>query len=268
MLYKYCNTDGFDIVMNSRLRLSRIDGFNDPFELVFGIDETSAQFNIRGEYAEDSNIIHKWVDTLDAQNIVYDKASPEDILQKFIQFQISDFRKIPKMLWESWNQKMGIVCMSEAMDVIQMWAHYADNHKGMVVGIEECEFIRDRESVITVCYRDKMVLFPVTGNHQRLDQYTAKYVPEVLGRKEAHWSYEKEIRLCGSLEDKDRDGHYYLNIPSSAIKEVYWGLRSDDTTRMIAASLKEREEYRHLKVYRMLRHESAYKLRPQEVLNG
>jgi hypothetical protein len=268
MLYRYCKTDGFDIVRNSRLRLSRIDGFSDPFELVFGIDEKSARFNIRQEYAEDSNIIHTWVDTLDAQNIVYDKFSPEDILQKFIQFQISDFQKIPKILWESWNQKMGIVCMSEAMNVIQMWAHYTDNHKGIVVGIEEREFISDSEAVITVCYRDKMVLFPVTGNKQKLDQYAAKYVPEVLGRKETHWSYEKEIRLCGRLEDKDRDGHYYFNIPSRAIKEIYLGLRSDDTTRIEAVHLKERKEYRHLRVYKMLRHESAFELTPQELPNG
>jgi hypothetical protein len=157
--------------------------------------------------------------------------------------------------------------MSEDMDVIQMWAHYADGHKGIVVGIEESEFVRDREAVITVCYRDKTVLFPVTGNIPRLNQNTAKYVPEVLARKETHWCYEKEIRFYGKLEDCHRDGHYYFNIPSKAIKEIYLGLKSDKTTRREALRLKERKEYSHLRIYKMLRHESAFKLTPQEILN-
>ncbi|MGB7568285.1 MAG: DUF2971 domain-containing protein [Chitinivibrionales bacterium] len=267
MLYIYCKTDGFDIIKDSRLRLSRIDKINDPFELVFDIDENSAQFNIKQEFAESSNILQTWSDTLDTQNVIYDKTSPEDILQKFIQLQICEFRPIPKKLRDIWNQKIGIVCMSEARDVIQMWAHYADNHKGIVVGIEESEFVRDREAIITVCYRDKMVLFPVTGNLDKLNQYTTKYVTEVLGRKETHWSYEKEVRLYVNLEEKDTDGHYYINIPCHAIKEIYLGLRSDDTLKMRASSLKEKPEYRHLKIFKMLSHKSAFKLTPQEINN-
>jgi hypothetical protein len=268
MLYKYCDTSGFDILRNSRLRLSKIDGFNDPFELVFGIDEISAEFNIRQELKEDSNIIHGWIRVLEDEKIAYDNTSQEDVLRQFIQFQIGDFQKAIKVLREEWSRTTGIVCMSDNMDIIQMWAHYSDGHKGIVIGIEENEFIRDRESIITVCYRDKMVLLPVTGHIERLGQYAAKYIPEVLARKETHWGYEKEIRLCGRLEDPDADGHYYFDVPSQAIKEIYLGLRSNDETREDAIRLKERAEYRHLRIYKMNRHESAYALTPQELSNG
>jgi hypothetical protein len=265
MLYKYCKTDGFDILNNSRLRLSKIENFNDPFELVFGIDEDSAPINIKNEYEENPNIISVWIQTLTGQNITYDKASQADILQKFIKFQINDFKRVLKILWENWSQKMGIICLSEAMDVIQMWAHYTENHKGIVVGIEEREFVKDKEAIVTLCYRDKMVLFPITGNLERLDQYATKYIPEVVGRKESNWSYEKEVRFYANLDEKDVDGNYYFKIPTSAIKEIYLGLRSDDTTKLIAACIKEKEEYKHLKIYKMIKHESAYKLTPQEI---
>ncbi len=265
MLYKYCNTNGFDILNNSRLRLARIDSFNDPFELLFGIDEDSAPINIEKEYEENPNIINLWMQILTDQNITYDEASPADILKKFVKFQIGDFKRVLKILWENWNQKMGIVCLSESMDVIQMWAHYTDNHKGIVVGLEEGEFVKDKEAIVTVCYRDKMILFPVTGNLDRLDQYVAKYIPEVVGRKETNWSYEKEIRLYGTLDEKEADGHYYINIPGSSIKEIYLGIRSDETTELIAACIKKREEYKHLKIYKMTKHESTYKLIPQEI---
>jgi hypothetical protein len=73
-----------------------------------------------------------------------------------------------------------------------------------------------------------MVLLPVTGHPARLDEYAAKCFREVLGRKETNWGYEKEIRLYGSLQEQEKDGHYYIEVPRSAIKEVYLGLRSDD----------------------------------------
>jgi hypothetical protein len=249
------------------LRLSRIDKLNDPFELIFDVDKNSAQFNFRAKYKENANILLTWKEYLDNRKIVYNKDSFEEVLHKFIHFKTIDFRESLKVLKENWNQNLGIICMSEAMDVIQMWAHYADKHKGIVVGIEENEFVNDRNFLITVCYRDKMVLFPLPDTEQELDQYGEKYLPEVLARKETNWFYEKEIRIFGKLEEVDKDGHYYLNVPTSAIKEIYLGLKSDDTLKMIALCLKKKPEYRHLKVFKMHRHENSFKLNPQEVSN-
>ena len=266
MIYKYCRIDGFDIVTNSRLRLSRIDRLNDPFELAFGIDEDTAYANIKHEYAEDPNLLNLWRSVLGEHGIIHDGTSPADILVKFTEFQISDFRRLPKILCEHWNGTMGIACMSEAMDVVQMWAHYTDNHKGIVVGLEESEFVWDREAVITVCYRDRMVLLPVSGHPAKLDEYATTCFREVVARKETHWGYEKEIRLYGILQEQDPDGNYYLTLPKSAIKEVYLGLRSDDTTIALAECIKQRDDYRHLRIFKMRRHESAFKLEPYELL--
>ena len=265
MLYRYCKTDGFDIVTNSRLRLSRIDCLNDPFELAFGIDEDTAYSNIKNEYEEDPNLLNMWRSVIDKEGIVHDGTSPADILAKFTEFQINDFRRFHQILCKHWYNTMGIACMSEAMDVIQMWAHYTDNHKGIVVGLEESEFVRDREAVVTVCYRDKMVMLPVSGHPARLDEYAINCFREVVARKETRWGYEKEIRLYGTLQKQDPDGNYYLALPKSAIKEVYLGLRSDDTTRVLAECIKQRDEYRHLRIFKMHRHEKAFKLEPYEL---
>jgi hypothetical protein len=99
MLYIYCKTDGFDILKNCRLRLNKFEDFNDPFELVFGIDEDTASSNIEREHEETPNIINAWAQTLDDQNISYDKTSTEDILHNFITFQIEDFKRVIKILW-------------------------------------------------------------------------------------------------------------------------------------------------------------------------
>jgi len=203
MLYKYCDTKGFGILEKSSFRLKRFEDFNDPFELVFGVDEDSAPNNIKREYEENSNIIKDWSRILDNKNIEYDKNSKEDILNRFTKFIISEFIEIPDFLRKHWNDTIGIVCLSESMDNIQMWAHYTENHTGIVVGIEESEFVKDRESIITVCYRDKMVLLLITSYREDFDRNVYKYLREVLSRKETKWSYEKEIRLYVNLDEKD-----------------------------------------------------------------
>lgn len=266
MLYKYCKTDGFDILNNCRLRFNKIDGFNDPFELMFGINEDMAHINLKKEYDEFPEIIKGWALTLDDQGISYDKSSHEDALSKFTSFQIGDFKKALKALWDHWNENMGIVCFSKSPDLIQMWAHYTDNHKGIVVGLDESEFIEDKETLFTVCYKDNTVLFPITGIPERLDQYAEKLIPEIVRRKESNWSYEKEIRVYANLDEIDLDGYYYYKgIPAASIKELYLGLRSDDTTKLVADCLRKRTEYKHLKIYKMNKHKTAFKLIANEI---
>jgi len=262
MLYKYCTTKGFDILLNCRLKAVRFEKFNDPFELVLGVDVDSAPSNIQKEYEEEPNIINTWTTILDSQNIIYDRNSPKDILSKFTEFQIKDLKRGIDKLREDW--KWGIVCLSKSYDVIQMWAHYTENHQGIVIGFDENKFEIERGYLVNVCYHNNMVWLPITGILSKFNQYE-KYILDMMKRKESNWAYEKELRIFVRLEEKDEDGNYYVPIPASSIKSIYLGLRSDKMTKFVAESFKRREEYRHLKIYKMLRHDTAFKLRPEEI---
>ncbi len=250
--------------MKARLKAARIENFNDPFELVFGVDEETAFDNIKKECENNKNIINDWQHRLDDQKIEYDKNSIEDIIKKITQFQTKDFKKGIQAIRENWNEEMGVVCLSESADIIQMWAHYTDNHKGIVIGLDENQFVKDKLALVKVCYRDEMVLLPVTATPEKLKQYD-KYIDDVIRKKESNWKYEEEVRLYANLNEKDVDGNYYFNIPPSSITEIYLGLRSHETTEIIAKSIKQRKEYNHLRIYKMDRHESAFKLIPKEL---
>ena len=63
MLYKYCDTKGFGILLESKLWLRRVDDFNDPFELRLGIDKDTALSTIKKEYKEHPNIIKNQSET-------------------------------------------------------------------------------------------------------------------------------------------------------------------------------------------------------------
>jgi len=248
MLYKYCTTEGFDILLQSRLRATAIEKFNDPFELIFGVDEWAALEIISREFEEDSALAEVWNHILDEERIQFDKNSIEDLVEKVTLFQIRDFGKVAKEIKQHWNKNMGIICLSESADIIQMWAHYTDNHEGIVIGLDENYLVKDKMALVKVCYRDEMVLLPVTASPDKIEQYE-KYFDEVIRRKENNWKYEKEVRLYANFDDKDTDGNYYVNIPPSSITEIYLGLRSYETTEIIAKSIKQRKEYNHLRIY-------------------
>lgn len=260
MLYKYCSTDGFDILVNHRLKLKKFKDFNDPFELVFGIDEDTALSNIRKEYEENPEIINVWKIALDKHGLTYDKTSSDDILEKITDALIKDFTGAREEMLEDLNDKWRIVCFSKSPDVIQMWAHYTDNHKGIVVGIEESEFLEHMEHVDEVCYQDKMVLLPVSSILKNANKYLEGCIPDLVRRKESNWRYEKEKRVY-----LDFNGEY-IELPASSIREIYLGLRSDEATKLTAECIKQREEYKHLKIYKMNKHKSAYKLVPEEII--
>lgn len=258
MLYKYCKTDGFDILLQSRLKVSSIEKFNDPFEISFGVDKDSALEIVKNEFKEEPRLINEWKHLLDIQNIQFNKSSPEDIVNKVAHFQIRDFARIAKEMREDWNKNLGLVCLSKYPDIIQMWAHYTDNHRGIVVGIEENECI-EAKSLITIVYKE-MVLFQITASPKNMYKYD-KCFQDVISRKEESWGYEKEVRF---FRDYNKEDEYYV-IPASSIKEIYLGLRSHETTEIVAKSIKQRDEYKHLKIYKMEIDESAYALIPKEL---
>lgn len=264
MIYKYCTTDGFDILLKARLKAARIKDFNDPFEIMFGVDEETALDKIKKEYEDNENIVNFWKLLLNDQTIEHDRNSVEDIINKITEFQIKSLKKGIQKIRENWDEKKGIVCLSESADIIQMWAHYTDNHKGIVIGFDEKQFVENEEGLVKVCYQDEMVLLPVTATPEGLDQYE-EYIVNVLMTKESNWRYEKEVRLYVDLDEKDVDGNYYVKIPPSSIIEIYLGLRSDETTEIIAKSIKQRTGYRHLRIYKMKKHESSFKLVPEEL---
>lgn len=266
MLYKYCTTKGFDILLNYRLKVGRVENFNDPFELLLGIDENSALSNNRKDYSKNPDIINRMSQILNNHRIIYDKESPEDILNKFSKYQIEGYTKAAETIRESWNDNLGIICFSKSYDIIQMWSHYTENHQGIVIGFEENEFLENNIFLVNVCYDDNMICLPVTGNLEELNGYE-KYFSDVLRKKESNWAYEKEVRVYLRLDEIGEDGNYYVTIPASSIKSVYLGLRSDKMTKFVAESFRQREEYRHLKIYKMVRHDTAFKLKPEEISN-
>jgi Protein of unknown function (DUF2971) len=159
-----------------------------------------------------------------------------------------------------WSKNTGILSMTRTPTNPLMWAHYADKHKGMVIGIdviaagltlEEKNLIPAQYgSVIYVSKRlnEPFIAKPATGllvgatHHFPHDHY--EKLQRLFLHKPLCWFYEEEVRIVKCLEDVSREkgdtrsGHfeivdtngrdlYVLSLPRDSIKELYFGIRAD-----------------------------------------
>jgi Protein of unknown function (DUF2971) len=110
-----------------------------------------------------------------------------------------------------------------------MWAHYADNHKGLALG-----FDLPREYAIPVVYRKERTPFRY---HELSSDEKLKLIEASVATKFSHWEYESEYRLIvpiGIPEVINGSRMYFENFGSSLeLREVVIGARSDATTQEI-----------------------------------
>ena len=263
MLFKYCDPRGIDILINKRLKASKIHELNDPFELAFGVESETAVQNLNEEYLNNPRILGFWKRVLRSQGVKFNNKKKFDIIKKAALFQAKDLDRVGKSIQEDLFNKMGVICLTDKPSVIQMWAHYTANHSGLVVGLHEPDFIKDPRALVKVTYTKTMPLLPVTGDVKKFAEYE-NLVVGLLGRKEEKWEYENESRLYLNFNKADIDGNYYSVLPPEAIREVYLGLNSREELLSEVETIKS-ASLPSLKIFQMVRHPTEYKLVPKLV---
>ncbi|WP_415899287.1 DUF2971 domain-containing protein [Neptuniibacter sp. QD48_11] len=141
---------------------------------------------------------------------------------------------------ESTISKTGVISLTQSYDNLLMWAHYANEHRGLVVGfnvIDDCDFFvelfpRINEGSLSQCFGEGPIGSPVYNGQLdsikyqkqpafRLDTYEYPWDELSAGdtdliarhsflHKSDEWIYEKEHRYIIHLEQAD-----VVKIPES-----------------------------------------------------
>jgi Protein of unknown function (DUF2971) len=111
-----------------------------------------------------------------------------------------------------------------------MWSHYADSHRGFVIGLDsEHEFFhRERQrpisSLLDVLYLDERPVVP------RFEEIPANLHELVFLTKGKDWAYEEELRMfakpaAADVVDRDVRGFemYLVKMPPDAFTEIILG---------------------------------------------
>lgn len=154
------------------------------------------------------------------------------------------------------NKSIRITSFSKNKDSLLMWAHYADEHRGFVVGITPR---KERESQLyNVTYGDDLIKL----QHDSNGNLNAK--EEALTFKSKDWAYENEIRLLSIPSEPNQDNliHFYTD----EISEIILGARMEECEKdKIIKCSKGYSALDKLKIFQAKISKTKYKLEFEEI---
>jgi hypothetical protein len=172
-----------------------------------------------------------------------------------LQFNAQAVKPLCESLYEALNRGVGILSLAEVPDQPLMWAHYAESHRGMLIGFdEEHAFFNRKRSDNDEFYFLRKVIYA-----------DLPPAPSVLGvdgnalfvTKGSKWSYEQEWRMLAPLKDSSRseeiagDTVHLFAIPPRALVTVVIGARaSAEFERSVRDIVRASADLAHISVSR------------------
>lgn len=134
-------------------------------------------------------------------------------------------------------------CFSRSPDVIPMWAHYAENHKGFVLEFAETSLMEafPESGFGDVSYADAPTedLTDLLYRAFKIGKYRYVYMLRrgvyhaAYFTKTTCWAYEQERRMVAAeTEVRKASGILLLDAPVSTIKSIIVGSRAADETKV------------------------------------
>lgn len=143
-----------------------------------------------------------------------------------------------------------ITCFSRTPVQPLMWAHYANDHKGVCIGfdVRADDFISESKNVVPVQFGsvvyttnppNKLALQNQPTLAESITHFDASnfdFIRKAFLQKSTHWAYEEEVRWVVKMSDAkvaelelELKGNKYLRkLPLGCIREVIYGVRYQD----------------------------------------
>ncbi len=172
----------------------------------------------------------------------------------------SDNYKEMKEQWSKLIPEFRILCLSEECDIMPMWSHYSESHKGAVI---ELQCLNGLDSpwlaAKPVVYQDSPPILAtkqeriksITGQ-KALDSKSWKFYEPYVLTKTTAWEYEKEWRIVSFMRPGESGLYSGYRFHTREIRAVYLGCEiSDEDAADIISLLKY--DLSHVRAYRAKR---------------
>ena len=179
-VYKYMHSRRGIFFNDFRLKYSLRHELNDPFEILPSNEAFAENFLKVGYFK-------------------YGKTK-EDILKNM---DSPDSSYIPSKHKDYAFDRYGIISFSETYDNLLMWAHYADEHKGMIIGFRsDCTELNTKYNKTWDSKIGKLIRVNYRKYREREFNKHGS-IDETFFIKSDDWLYEKEHRIILDIEDAD-----------------------------------------------------------------
>ena len=241
VLYKYCDQLGIIKILGSlELKLPYISQVNDPLECLPFIYCPNDKAAIKSLYL--SALKRRGM----SPSVDYKQKLENGEIHKMLEDGMRDYIREE-------NRRNCLLSVSKTAKEPVMWAHYAEKHKGAVIGIDFDKLFK---------------MHPVEYSEDRpktniLHEFTLENSLEIASTKSIAWSYEKEFRTVfddASLMNFEQQGltcyrdfngkkTWFLRLKPESIKEVVFGLYTQKSLKSAISKLIECQNLQHIKLH-------------------
>jgi hypothetical protein len=275
-VYKYCDSRGVELLKNLELKITPANQFNDPFEFTPHVICSDIE-------AEARNLLQPQDDE-DFLNEMYQKEKTSgkfsgsflEFKNKFISSHL--MRAIPDTItrlqdsYPDWiSEHFGVLCLSKKRNSIVMFAHYGEQHHGLVIGFDSSHAIFKRgKGLQPVNYTSERIVFDM--NWEMGGAQERKYAEALVFSKNEEWKYEDEVRQIFPLDecpikkpftDKRTNKEmirYFYPIPPEALVSVSFGAKCPPELEKQVESVLLDKHLSHVKLDRARLHRSKFEL--------
>ena len=277
--YKYVPQKRIDILQNRLIRFTQPNAMNDPFEAKPHFYELGPKAFARN-YAE---AIRKfsyrvWVDYCralgnDPERFELAKKVENDP-DYAEQLYTNLHKQTPQALVPNLRERFyklhntaGILSLSEILDNLLMWAHYAEAHTGFVLVLDGShDFFKGSVSLPGFA-KPERVEYRLERPRMTIEKTSEEAaLQEIFFVKGLDWEYEKEWRYLKNLTDAQKkivvtNGHdvHLFRLPPKCIKGVVLGCySSEELKNKIVELCRDDPEFGHLRIQQALTSETRY----------
>ena len=256
ILHKYCDQLGIVKILESlELKLPYISEVNDPLECLPVFHCPNDKSAIEARYLS----VCKRRNIFTSEN--YKQKLNEQFKTGEIQKKLTEGQR---ELQEEWNQRKGcLLSVSATAQNTVMWAHYTDKHKGVVIGIDFDSVFHDKTGILMepVEYSKERPKLNILEEPE--GSVSLEALNKVLMTKSDSWVYEEEYRTIflvdylerlqrqglSSLKDFNGQKTWFLRLNPKSVREIIFGLYTEESLKLSMRKLIEQEELQHVKLY-------------------
>jgi hypothetical protein len=264
ILYKYRSVcTALPIITTQRVKIAAPIKFNDPFEMAAIISSPI-----------DPEVYRSFILHPDSIHRMYQNEQPKIPLYKYIEIITRNVDRLREMTGDQFKtiietelnearNRMFTFCLSEPNADILMWAHYADEHKGIVVGFTTEGWGTNEgwaatgnmgsNGFIRIKYQDERAQLSMDHIADIADSGKRKTAFEdAYTVKSKHWEYEGEYRCFFNRDHPNiipdsRGELHLLRIQPEQISEIIFGVRCSPEDRKRAREEAQKAGLTHVR---------------------
>lgn len=272
ILYKYLPPARTDIILNFKIRFTQYGDFNDPFELNPNINKITEENEIKDLVKKDfvKLIEQEYHNNAVVQTLISKEAfihlakmGEEFVKNAVVDIEPSIVAMLPGMLQKTANSLLGALSLSEVCDHELMWSHYAEEHKGYVIGFDSSHsFFNQKKSPVDELRHLRKIDYRETPPEINLMKASGAGIFFV---KSSRWKYEAEWRMLLPLSDsaetidKQPFPIYLFAFYPEAVNRIIFGARMNAETKdAIKSKLMRNRKLSHVELYEARLDSSSY----------